>query len=151
MLQNSEGILQPVTLISALMLLLVFNAPPLRAQSQKESSNSTRNSRTSQAKVHSQQKNSPPQHQKSRSSSSKKNTSKTRRPARPKGQLKPDAKRTREIQEKLIDSGAMAGSPNGVWDSRQMEGAIRKFQQMRGLNATGKLDVKTLKALGLKA
>jgi peptidoglycan hydrolase-like protein with peptidoglycan-binding domain len=72
-------------------------------------------------------------------------------PSRPRGQLKPDAERTREIQEKLVDSGAMTGTPNGIWDSKQMEDAIRKFQRMHGLNATGKLDVKTLKAMGLKS
>ncbi len=45
----------------------------------------------------------------------------------------------------------MAGTPNGVWDPKPMEEAIRKFQQMHGLTATGKLDVKTLKAMGLKS
>jgi len=45
----------------------------------------------------------------------------------------------------------MSGTPSGVWDSNQMEEAIRKFQQMNGLNTTGKLDVKTLKAMGLKS
>ncbi len=43
----------------------------------------------------------------------------------------------------------MQGTPDGIWDSQKMGDALRKFQQMNGLNATGKLDVKTLKAMGL--
>lgn len=45
----------------------------------------------------------------------------------------------------------MTGTSSGVWDSKQMEPAIKKFQEMRGLTGTGKLDAKTLKALGLKS
>ena len=70
---------------------------------------------------------------------------------RPRGQLKPGPDRTRQIQEKLIEAGAMAGPANGVWDTKQMQDAIRKYQQMNGLNATGKLDVKTLIVMGLKS
>ncbi|MBZ5536206.1 MAG: peptidoglycan-binding protein [Acidobacteriia bacterium] len=142
-----------VALLCALMLLLVFISHPAEAQSKKESSNSAPKSRTPPPKVPSQKKNSSssPQQPKGKSSNSKKKASRKKRPAKPKGQLKPDAERTREIQEKLINSGAMAGPPNGVWDSGQMGEAIRRFQQMHGLNATGKLDVKTLKAMGLKS
>ncbi len=70
---------------------------------------------------------------------------------RPHGQMKPDPQRTREIQEKLIEAGAMSGPANGVWDPKGMGDSIRKFQEMKGLNPTGKLDVKTLKAMGLKS
>lgn len=145
--------MRPVMLVSLFVLLLGLSAPPVSAQSRNESSKALPNSRTSRLKVHSRAKkpSSSLQQNKGKSFSSKKKTSRKKRSARPKGQLKPDAERTREIQEKLIDSGAMAGPSNGVWDSQQMEGAIRKFQQMHGLNATGKLDVKTLKAMGLKS
>ena len=149
----SERTLRSFSLIGVLILLLVADNLPLTAQSRKEGSNPPSNSKTAHPKVHSQQKKSSASHQQktAKSSTQRKKSSRKKRPAKPKGQLKPDAERTREIQEKLIDSGAMAGQPDGVWDSRQMEDAIRKFQQMHGLNATGKLDVKTLKAMGLKS
>jgi hypothetical protein len=64
--------------------------------------------------------------------------------------MKPDAERTREIQEKLMGAGALDGKADGIWNDKRMGDSIRKFQEMKGLNATGKLDVKTLKAMALK-
>ncbi len=144
--------MQPLRLLSALVLFMVFSAATGRAQSQHKNSNPAPTVRPSSLKVSFQKKpTSSPNGAKSKASASKRKTSKKKHPARPRGQLRPDAERTREIQEKLVDSGAMAGTPNGVWDPKPMEEAIRKFQQMHGLTATGKLDVKTLKAMGLKS
>lgn len=72
-----------------------------------------------------------------------------RRSRRLPAQRVPDRGRTRQIQERLIASGALDTTPNGVWDARRMEESLRKYQAMKGLTVTGKLDVKTLKSMGL--
>ncbi|MGB7621458.1 MAG: peptidoglycan-binding domain-containing protein [Terriglobia bacterium] len=144
--------MQPLRFLSALVLFVVFSAASGMTQSQHKNSHPAPTVRASSQKVRFQKKpTSTPNGPKNKASASKRKTSKKKHPARPRGQLRPDAERTREIQEKLVDSGAMAGTPNGVWDPKPMEEAIRKFQQTHGLNATGKLDVKTLKAMGLKS
>jgi peptidoglycan hydrolase-like protein with peptidoglycan-binding domain len=53
-----------------------------------------------------------------------------------------------EIQAALAKNGAYAGTPSGKWDDATVE-AMRKFQSTHGLNASGKLDAKTLQQLGL--
>lgn len=78
-----------------------------------------------------------------------KKPSRKKQPRKPAGQRVPDAERTRQIEEKLIESGALDGTPDGVWDAKRMEESIRKYQQRKGLTATGKLDAKTLKSMGL--
>jgi peptidoglycan hydrolase-like protein with peptidoglycan-binding domain len=67
---------------------------------------------------------------------------------RERGQKAPTADRISEIQQALAKDGSFTGKPNGKWDDSTIE-ATRKFQEAHGLNATGKLDAKTLQQLGL--
>lgn len=67
---------------------------------------------------------------------------------REKGQKAPTADRITEIQQALAKDGSFAGAPNGKWDAATTD-AMRKFQGAHGLNASGKLDAKTLQQLGL--
>jgi peptidoglycan hydrolase-like protein with peptidoglycan-binding domain len=67
---------------------------------------------------------------------------------RERGQKVPTAERISEIQQALAKDGSFPGKPNGKWDNSTIE-ATRKFQEAHGLNATGKLDAKTLQQLGL--
>src|SRR6266481_478374 len=64
------------------------------------------------------------------------------------GQKVPTPDRISQIQQALAKDGSYSGTPNGKWDDSTME-ATRKFQEAHGLNATGKLDAKTLQKLGL--
>jgi peptidoglycan hydrolase-like protein with peptidoglycan-binding domain len=64
------------------------------------------------------------------------------------GQKAPTPERVSEIQTALAKNGAYAGTPNGKWDDATVD-AMRKFQTEHGLNASGKLDAKTLQQLGL--
>jgi peptidoglycan hydrolase-like protein with peptidoglycan-binding domain len=64
------------------------------------------------------------------------------------GQKVPTPDRISEIQQALAKDGSFSGTPNGKWDDSTAE-ATRKFQEAHGLNATGKLDAKTLQKLGL--
>src|SRR5436190_2440228 len=67
---------------------------------------------------------------------------------RERGQKVPTPDRISEIQQALAKDGSFTGKPNGKWDASTIE-ATRKFQEVHGLNATGKLDAKTLQQLGL--
>src|SRR5690242_171998 len=67
---------------------------------------------------------------------------------RERGQKAPTPDRIAEIQQALAKNGAYTGTPNGKWDD-STEDALRKFQESHGLNATGKLDARTLQQLGL--
>jgi peptidoglycan hydrolase-like protein with peptidoglycan-binding domain len=67
---------------------------------------------------------------------------------RERGQKVPTPDRISEIQQALAKDGSFTGKPNGKWDASTME-ATRKFQEAHGLNASGKLDAKTLQQLGL--
>jgi hypothetical protein len=138
----------------ALIFLSIFlsHAEMSAVAAQSNPNGKTHLSTASSRKTASGKSTSPRQQQGSKPSPLKGKRSKRRRGAvHPRGQLKPDPERAREIQEKLIESDAMSGTANGVWDSKRMEDAIRKFQQKNGLAATGKLNVKTLKAMGLKS
>jgi peptidoglycan hydrolase-like protein with peptidoglycan-binding domain len=64
------------------------------------------------------------------------------------GQKAPTPQRISEIQQALAKNGAYSGTPNGKWDASTVE-AMKKFQGAHGLNASGKLDAKTLQQLGL--
>jgi peptidoglycan hydrolase-like protein with peptidoglycan-binding domain len=77
-----------------------------------------------------------------RSKSSKKSSRRER------GQKAPTPERISEIQQALAKDGSFPGKPNGKWDASTIE-ATRKFQEAHGLNASGKLDAKTLQQLGL--
>jgi peptidoglycan hydrolase-like protein with peptidoglycan-binding domain len=76
----------------------------------------------------------------------KRTSRKSRR--RERGQKAPTPDRISEIQQALAKDGSFTGKPNGKWDDSTIE-ATRKFQEAHGLNATGKLDAKTLQQLGL--
>src|SRR6266478_2929288 len=65
-----------------------------------------------------------------------------------KGQKVPAPSRITEIQQALAKDGSFTGTPNGKWDDSTVE-AMRKFQDVHGLNPSGKLDAKTLQKLGL--
>ncbi|HXY26309.1 MAG TPA: peptidoglycan-binding domain-containing protein [Candidatus Acidoferrum sp.] len=77
---------------------------------------------------------------------SKKSTKKSRR--RERGQKAPTPERISEIQQALAKDGSFTGKPNGKWDESTID-AMKRFQETHGLNATGKLDAKTLQQLGL--
>jgi peptidoglycan hydrolase-like protein with peptidoglycan-binding domain len=82
----------------------------------------------------------------SSSTHGKKSTKKSRR--RERGQKAPTPDRISEIQQALAKDGSFAGKPNGKWDPATVD-AMKRFQETHGLNATGKLDAKTLQQLGL--
>lgn len=69
----------------------------------------------------------------------------TRRRAR--GQMTPTADRIKEIQSALAREGHYTSEPTGKWDSATVE-ALKRFQTSQELKATGKLDARTLQALG---
>jgi peptidoglycan hydrolase-like protein with peptidoglycan-binding domain len=75
-----------------------------------------------------------------------KSTKKTTR--RERGQKVPAPERISEIQTALAKDGSFNGRPSGKWDAPTVD-AMKKFQEAHGLNASGKLDAKTLQKLGL--
>jgi peptidoglycan hydrolase-like protein with peptidoglycan-binding domain len=75
-----------------------------------------------------------------------KSTQKPTRRAR--GQKVPAPERISEIQTALAKDGSFSGKPSGKWDAPTVE-AMKRFQVAHGLNASGKLDAKTLQKLGL--
>jgi peptidoglycan hydrolase-like protein with peptidoglycan-binding domain len=75
-----------------------------------------------------------------------KSTKKTTR--RERGQKVPAPERISEIQTALAKDGSFSGKPSGKWDAPTVE-AMKRFQVAHGLNASGKLDAKTLQKLGL--
>jgi len=82
-------------------------------------------------------------------SSSTSHTGKSARSSRRQvGQKAPTPQRISEIQQALAKNGAYSGTPNGKWDASTVE-AMKRFQGAHGLNASGKLDAKTLQQLGL--
>ena len=64
------------------------------------------------------------------------------------GQKAPTNDRITEIQTALARDGSFRGSPTGRWHDDTTV-AMRKFQAGHGLNASGKLDARTLQRLGL--
>ncbi len=138
-----------ILLVLILLSCEALAAPPGSDNKSTSSSSTTRSTRKTPPQA--KEATDTTKAESAKTNSSKRKSSRRRTPPRRRGQLKPDGERTREIQEKLIAAGAMTGTPNGVWDSKRMEEAIRKFQSMNGISTTGKLDVKTLKALGLKS
>ena len=67
---------------------------------------------------------------------------------RDRGQKAPTPERITEIQRALAKDGSFVGTPNGKWDDSTVN-AMRNFQVNHGLNASGKLDARTLQQLGL--
>jgi peptidoglycan hydrolase-like protein with peptidoglycan-binding domain len=56
----------------------------------------------------------------------------------------------RQVQQKLADMGYDTGTPDGIMGPKT-RGAVKKFQQDKSLQASGRLDQKTLDALGVSA
>lgn len=56
----------------------------------------------------------------------------------------------RQVQQQLNAKGFSAGDVNGQWN-QETQRAVRSFQQMQGLQATGQLNEQTLNQLGLDA
>jgi peptidoglycan hydrolase-like protein with peptidoglycan-binding domain len=63
-------------------------------------------------------------------------------------QMAPTPDRIREIQTALVASDSYKGTPTGKWDPETID-AMKHFQQLNGLNPTGKLDALSLQKLGL--
>jgi peptidoglycan hydrolase-like protein with peptidoglycan-binding domain len=55
----------------------------------------------------------------------------------------------KQAQQALKDKGHDAGPVDGMWGP-QTQQAVREFQQKEGIQATGRLDQKTLSALGMQ-
>src|SRR5262249_39241511 len=55
----------------------------------------------------------------------------------------------REVQTVLIREGFFHGRATGVWDART-RAALVSFQRKRGFEATGRIDTRTVSALGLQ-
>jgi hypothetical protein len=64
------------------------------------------------------------------------------------GQRRPDAERTRAIQEALLRQNYLQGSPSGVWDQTTRD-AMARFQQDHGWQTRMVPDSRALIALGL--
>jgi peptidoglycan hydrolase-like protein with peptidoglycan-binding domain len=62
--------------------------------------------------------------------------------------MAPTADRIREIQTALVEADSYKGAPTGKWDDASVA-AMKHFQQVNGLNPTGKLDALSLQKLGL--
>jgi peptidoglycan hydrolase-like protein with peptidoglycan-binding domain len=63
-------------------------------------------------------------------------------------QMVPTADRIKEIQGALAASDSYKGEPSGKWDDESVA-AMKHFQQVNGLNPSGKLDALSLQKLGL--
>ena len=64
------------------------------------------------------------------------------------GQQRPDAERTRDIQQALIQQNYLQGSPSGVWD-QSTRNAMARFQEDHGWQTKMVPDARALIALGL--
>jgi peptidoglycan hydrolase-like protein with peptidoglycan-binding domain len=80
--------------------------------------------------------------------SAKKKPAAPARTARTRMQMAPTADRIKEIQSALAASDSYTGAPNGKWDDASVA-AMKHFQQVNGLNPSGKLDALSLQKLGL--
>lgn len=80
--------------------------------------------------------------------SHKSTRSRKKRPSWRTAQMTPTPERYKEIQQALIDKGYLQGPASGVWGPDCAQ-ALKKFQQDRNLEATGKLDSLSLISLGL--
>lgn len=76
--------------------------------------------------------------------------SRTTKPPRPRGQLRPTNERYKEIETALASRGYLGEEPSGKWGSGSVE-ALRAFQADHQLPPTGKLDSLSLIQLGLGA
>jgi len=69
-------------------------------------------------------------------------------PPRPAVQMQPSQDRYREIQQALIDKGYLQGTATGTWDADSIA-AWNRFKQDQKQRADGRLDARSLIALGL--
>jgi peptidoglycan hydrolase-like protein with peptidoglycan-binding domain len=69
-------------------------------------------------------------------------------PTRKVGQQAPTPERYKQIQQALLERGYLQTQANGTWGPESVE-ALRRFQQDKNLEATGKIDSLSLIALGL--
>jgi murein L,D-transpeptidase YcbB/YkuD len=84
----------------------------------------------------------------STSTKKKKASSRSKKKGKVKGQAAPTPDRIKEIQTALQKDGSYEGTPTGKWDAATMD-AMKKYQDRKGLNPTGKIDAVTLNKLGL--
>jgi peptidoglycan hydrolase-like protein with peptidoglycan-binding domain len=84
----------------------------------------------------------------SASKSAHKKTGTTTHTAKTKMQMAPTPDRIKEIQSALAASDSYKGEPSGKWDDTSVA-AMKHFQQVNGLNPSGKLDALSLQKLGL--
>ena len=84
----------------------------------------------------------------SSSTAAKKKPGATTRTAKSRMQMAPTADRIKEIQTALAASNSYKGEPSGKWDDDSVA-AMKHFQQVNGLNPSGKLDALSLQKLGL--
>jgi peptidoglycan hydrolase-like protein with peptidoglycan-binding domain len=64
------------------------------------------------------------------------------------GQMHPDPERYKQLQQALAEKGYLNQQPTGVWDQQSTD-ALRRFQKDQNLEPSGKLDARTIIALGL--
>ncbi len=64
------------------------------------------------------------------------------------GQRRPDAERTRAIQEALVRQNYLHGTPSGIWD-QTTRNAMARFQEDHGWQTKMVPDARALIALGL--
>jgi peptidoglycan hydrolase-like protein with peptidoglycan-binding domain len=84
----------------------------------------------------------------STSAAAKKRAATSARTAKSRMQMAPTADRIMEIQTALAASDSYKGEPTGKWDDSSVA-AMKHFQQVNGLNPSGKLDALSLQKLGL--
>ena len=63
-------------------------------------------------------------------------------------QAQPEQEQVRAAQQALNRAGYPVGRVDGSWNAKTAQ-AVRSFQQAHGLEPTGQLDPRTLKALGV--
>ena len=83
-----------------------------------------------------------------KSRSSKHSRSAGKSHSRERAQRAPTPERISEIQTALAGAGQYSGAPTSKWDAATVL-ALKRYQQAKGLPATGKLDAHTLQKLGL--
>jgi peptidoglycan hydrolase-like protein with peptidoglycan-binding domain len=95
-----------------------------------------------------QAKTSPPSSPSKSKKTSRKGSRKGKARASASRQSAPTADRYREIQEVLAKKGYLKSPPNGEWDAESQD-AMRRFQADQKIEQTGKLNARSLIALGL--
>jgi len=130
-------------LVAAAGCVLLAAVPTSKPQSSKARSSSAKKSSAKNLPV------------KSSSAKKKKSLARTRHSApRPTaqswraGQMQPGPERYKEFQQALKDKGYLGSEPTGNWDQDSAQ-ALRRFQQDQKIEPTGKLDARTIIALGL--